>query len=292
MVKCVNCGAEYETEEYVFCPECGGRLMQEKKKSKKKIGIICAAAAVVIIAVVSYFGITATRELTLNCDKGTTVAVGDTLKVSAYADGLTSEDYRQIQWTSHNGTFQNNGDGSFTVMYDKNDFSPDDSSYASEDLDENSYEAFIDADLKKGIRTWHGEIRVVVTLEPQEFKSGKIVREPMSSRDSQIVINAMDKLHSYFYLKSETSEENDISFIIKKGESTTVEIPCDTYTIYEADGENWYGDLALFGPSTTYIKWDDKMEFTEDDYWTLSLNVENGNAGVDNVNPEDFPDAQ
>ena len=90
----------------------------------------------------------------------------------------------------------------------------------------------------------------------------------------------------------EINLENDISFIIKKGESTTVEIPCDTYTIYEADGENWYGDLALFGPSTTYIKWDDKMEFTEDNYWTLSLNVENGNAGVDNVNPEDFPDAQ
>ena len=308
MIKCEKCGAVYETEEYVFCPECGGKLepekeaekpeepkaaetVPEKKKSKKPL-VICAVAAAAVIAVIAWLGITTPRELVLNGNEEIKVGVGETMEVSAYADGLTEEDYQQIQWTTSGGTFEDNGGGSFTVEYNKNDFSPSDSEDVPEDLDENSYEAFVSADLKKGLRSWHGEVRVIVSLEPVKFKTGKVILEPETSCDGLIRINPSEKFHSYFYLESEDDKDSDISFVVKKGETAEVEVPCDTFTIYEADGTEWYGDQALFGPSTSYYKWNQSLEVTEDSLWTLTVEAENGNVGSEGVDPEDFPDAQ
>ena len=305
MRRCKKCGASIP-DEYVFCPECGALADNEKDQSEQKevvakpepkkkmakktkliIGGIALAVLVIILVLV---GIMAPRDIVINSGNNIEAYVGDDIKISVSAEGLTEADCQGIIWTSDDDTLVKVENGVLKASYDKNSFNATIDDVGGDDEKECTYTSHIYGEMKKGLRSWEGDAKVVVSLKPVEFESGKLIKEPADSRNSYIEITASDNYNTYFYLKSTSKPANDMSFLVKKGEKTTVYVPCDTYTFYEANGETWYGSKILFGPQTFYTKDSDELKFTASTYWMLELEAENGNTTSDNINSEDFPE--
>lgn len=308
MKKCENCGREYPGD-LNFCTDCGSVLHEvnedvtvppegyepvgnppKKKMSKKgKLIILGGAVALVVIAIMA-FVLLLPRDLYINDGKNIELNVGDSVEVEVTGEGLNASDYQNIVWTSDNDDVVKVDDGKIEAFYDKDSFNliADDS--LEGDNASCSYTANVEARLDKGVKTWEGTARIIVSLEPVEFESGKIIKEPADAKDSYITITPGEDNNVYFYLKSKTKEANDMSFVIKKGEETTVYVPCDTYEFYKARGEIWYGSEALFGPQTVYTKDDGEYEFTSGTYWTLVLESPDGNIEAEDIGYDEFPE--
>ena len=95
--------------------------------------------------------------------------------------------------------------------------------------------------------------------------------------------------NTYIYLESKTKKANDMSFIVKKGEETTVSVPLDKYIMYWANGDTWYGGDYLFGPQTTYQKDPEEWDFSNYT-WTFKLETTDGNLSGETVEEDEFPE--
>lgn len=294
---CRHCGAEF-ISDYTFCPTCGSALTEtdldhnkiqpEKKpvdKKKKSIIVGCILAVIVIAGIL--FAITSPKELQLNNGNPIEIYVNDVADVSVYGDGLSEADYQAIVWTTDNGDVLTVNDGKIKGLYSSDSFN-EISEEGEEDMDPCSCTTYVRATIDKGIKKWEGSAEVTISLEPVSVKSGTIIKEPAGARISSFKVTAAESYNTYIYLKSTTKKSNDMSFIVKKGETTTVYVPADTYNIYYANGDTWYGGKYTFGPQTTYRKDSKSLDFYTYT-WTLELESTNGNTTSEEIDEESFP---
>lgn len=272
-------------------------LVKEKKKMGK--GKIIAALVIIalIIVGVALLIVTSPRELVINEGNDVEVNVGDEIEIPISGEGLTEEELQNVNWSALDEKVITIENGVMKVSYDKNAFNGSredaeefDEIESDEETDNNTFTSTIFADYKKGIKKWEGIADVTVSLKPVDFENGEIIKEPKASRDSYIEITAADDHNTYFYFKSTTNPDNDISFLVKKGKKATVPVPCDTYVFYEANGDTWYGSEILFGPDTYYMKNEGEYEFTTSNYWTLAMEADDGNLATSDILSEDFPE--
>lgn len=317
MKKCKKCGKEY-LSDYEFCPECGSRFDEEEHqvveqpeqdyqytysyaqqpssqaKTKKKISkkakiIFCCVAAAAVILIIAFIGIMSPKELSINGNETIEIYVGDTETVSVSGDGLTEADYQTVLWTSDNTDVIKVDSGELEAFYDSDSFHEYSEDESDQDMNPCECNTYINASIERGLRTWEGRVKVKVSLKPVDVESGKVIKEPADSRASSLTVTPSDDYNTYIYLESKTKESNDMSFIIKKGEKTTVNVPRDKYIMYWANGDTWYGGEFLFGPQTSYQK--DAEEWDFYNYtWTLELGALNGNMSGESVSEDDFPE--
>ena len=266
----------------------GSRGSGAKKKPSGRI-VAGVAVAIVIIAI-AFMQYTSPRDLIINNGDNVEVYVGDEYELPVYAEGLSAEDLSAVEWTTDDYKLLSIENGVLTASYDKNSFNATQSEAEGSGEEACTYTSHIKGHLEKGLRSWDGDARVVVTLKPVEIANGAVIKEPADSKDSYIEITGSDSYSTFFYLKSSTKAANDMSFFVKQGESATIYVPCDTYTFYEAAGTTWYGEDKLFGPTTYYSKDAEPLTFTSDKYWTLKLGVIDGNTTSEDIDSEEFPE--
>lgn len=312
MKRCENCG-RVGLSEFDFCTECGGRMVEiaepddntafgedaaqvgeqpinietseqkpQKQVNKKTVIIALSILAAIVIVIIAFAYIKTPRELVINDGKTIDMEVGDKVELKSYGEGLTESDYEDIVWTTNNNSAIKIEDGGIEAMYDADSFES-----VADSVCEGS--AVLHGTLEKGLRTWEGSVEIKITLKPVNVESGKLIKKPSDAKNSYIVITGSKDTNAYFYFKSKNKPSNDLSFVIKKGDKKTVYVPCDTYEIYEAFGDAWYGREILFGPETTYLKDSGDIKFTSGTYWTFAFDAKDGNVESDFIDSDDFP---
>ena len=261
------------------------------KNKKLVIGGILAAVVIIAIALISY---TSPRDLNINAGEDIEAYFNEPEVLFTYPEGMDlSESYENdIEWTFDHPDLTKIEDGMVTVTYDKNAFNASESDSASGSGDDNTFTTTIHGKLKKGLRNWEGDAKVVVSLQEAIYFSGMTYVEPAGSKDSFLEVTASNDYSTYFYFKCTTNPDNDFSFIVDKGSDAIEFVPSGTYEIYEASGQTWYGPEILFGPSTFYSKSDETITFTSDSSWTIELGVMNGNSSSKDINSSEFPDTE
>ncbi len=278
-------------------PEASGEpvFVQPAPPAKKKMPLaaklsILGVLAACIAGFAIYSNITEPRPITINGANDIEVYVDEEFQIPVSADGLSESELQGIIWTSDDENLVRVENGILKASYDKNSFNATIDDTDGTDEESCTYTSHIYAEMHKGIRNWEGTGRVVVSLKPVEFENGKVLKEPADSKDSHIDITGSDDYSSYFYFKSKTKSANDMSFLIKQGETATIYVPCDKFEVYQAAGKTWYGSNILFGPQTVYAKDDQEYEFDSSSYWTLKLGVQNGNISSDPIDSFEFPE--
>ena len=278
-------------------PEASGEpvFVQPAPPAKKKMPLaaklsILGVLAACIAGFAIYSNITEPRPITINGANDIEVYVDEEFQCPVSADGLSESELQGIIWTSDDENLVKVENGILKASYDKNSFNATIDDTDGTDEESCTYTSHIYAEMHKGIRNWEGTGRVVVSLKPVEFENGKVLKEPADSKDSHIDITGADDYSSYFYFKSKTKSANDMSFLIKQGETATIYVPCDKFEVYQAAGKTWYGSNILFGPQTVYAKDDQEYEFDSSSYWTLKLGVQNGNISSDPIDSFEFPE--
>ena len=293
MKNCPNCGSELP-DSFEACPFCGTSVVEPPAPSQKKSsGTGKIIAGVVIIALIAGYSIfksiTKTRPLMLNSGVTVEIFVGDECQVPIYAKDLTDADYQTAVWSVDNSDVLSMDNGTIRASYDSSSFNELTGVGSEDDMDPCSCITYVNASIKKGLRNWEGSTKVIVSLKPVKVESGTMIKEPADARGSSLTVKASSSFNTYFYLKSNTKAANDMSFIVKKGEETTVEVPRDQYTVYWANGDTWYGGEFLFGPQTKYQK--DPEEWDFDKYtWSFELGAANGNMSGETVSEDEFPE--
>lgn len=321
VLHCDSCGAVY-TEDYEFCPECGAKLVKpptaddagtvdadpdetptpdeasaspadEKKKgglSKKVWAVIGAIALAAIIVIVVLANIMTERPLVLNSGEEIDIYVGDKKDITIEGEGLEKNDYQMTLWSTDNEKVLKVNNGEIEAFYDSSSFNAiDEDAGSDEATDVCSCTTYVRASIEKGIRKWGGSAKVNISIEPVELKDGKIIKKPADSQDSYLEVTSMDDYDTYIYLKSKTKESNDMSFTIKRGSTTRVDVPMDEYEMYWAVGTTWYGSEFLFGPGTEYQKSAEDWDFREYS-WSFKMNVQDGNVGSEYLDEDEFPE--
>jgi tetratricopeptide (TPR) repeat protein len=87
-----------------------------------------------------------------------------------------------------------------------------------------------------------------------------------------------------FYYKVYSGEEHVSSIFINGGGVVTIEVPPGNYTIKEASGDLWWGDITLFGEEGNYARmtYSDDTDFFslgDNEIVTITMNVSDGNVG-------------
>lgn len=316
---CPECGTVIP-EGFVFCPECGTKVAdalvvndipQEritpergagaaatatapakaaKKKMAKKTKIIIGCCILAVLIVIGIFAsVTSPKDLTLNSGEPVEIYVGDEETVTLSGEGLSDADYQTALWTTDNGDVLTVENGKIKASYDSDSFNEITGEGEEEDMDPCSCSTYVRATIDKGMRSWEGSVPVEISLKPVKVESGKIIKEPADARSSSLKVTPSKDYNTYIYLESKTKKSNDMSFIIKKGEETTVSIPRDKYIMYWANGDTWYGGDFLFGPQTTYQKDSEEWDFSSYT-WTFELGTANGNMSGESVDEDDFPE--
>lgn len=312
---CPECGTEIP-DGYVFCPECGKKVVEdnpaeekiqerviedrepvsvspvtkpEKKFAKKTKIIIGCCILALLICIGIFASVTSTKDLVLNSGEPIDIYVGDEETVTISGEGLSDADYQTALWTTDNNDVLTVENGKIKASYDSDSFNEITGEGEEEDMDPCSCSTYVNAKIEKGMRKWEGYIEVNISLKPVKVESGKIIKEPADARSSSLTVTPSDDYNTYIYLESKTKKSNDMSFIIKKGEETTVSIPRDKYIMYWANGDTWYGGDFLFGPQTTYQKDSEEWDFSTYT-WTLQLEATNGNMSGESVDEDDFPE--
>lgn len=135
---------------------------------------------------------------------------------------------------------------------------------------------------------------IVSALPEIPFTNGKIVMNPFDQRICPLNISVKGDDSYYIYLDSESFPHNDMAFLIKPGKSVELDVPEDTYQIFYAVGQTWYGKDDLFGPDTMYYKCDGTFEFYRDEDYVYGHTIElylkkNGNLATEKVDASSFP---
>ncbi len=299
---CSKCGAENK-ENAKFCRKCGAVLnagatvsvnilddkpvhdnkpVHNKENSNKGKALISGSVIVIIALLIVLTIIAQPKELILNGGEPMEVYVGDWdyITVSESSNKLTEEDFDDIIWKVEDESILSVNDMEVEAYYDEALFDETDGRCTCET---NVY-----AEIKKGIRTWEGTLPVTVCLEPVDFYSGEVLIEPYDIEDSQYEVKPSDTASLYIYLQSQTDSANDMSFLVKKGEITEVDVPEDQYIRYVALGETWYGEAYLFGPYTSFRKGTKVLDFEEYTY-TTTFGVDNGNGDSESIDSDEFP---
>lgn len=68
--------------------------------------------------------------------------------------------------------------------------------------------------------------------------------------------------HCLAKLVDASTSQPVLTVFVRAGSTTKVHVPLGTYTLKFAQGDKWYGDTHLFGPSTGYGKADTRMTFS------------------------------
>ncbi len=134
----------------------------------------------------------------------------------------------------------------------------------------------------------------VFTRVPVSVKNGEVIISPADECLAPFTVETSGSNNYYIYLDSTTSVHNDMSFFVTGGKTVEIEVPLDTYNVFYAVGETWFGPAYKFGSTTSYYKCDGTFEFYDDGNhyqgWTITLySVQNGNMDTDIINAEDFP---
>ena len=135
---------------------------------------------------------------------------------------------------------------------------------------------------------------IISALPEIPFTNGKIVMNPFDQRICPLNISVKGEDSYYIYLDSESFPHNDMAFLIKPGKSVDINVPEDTYQIFYAVGETWYGKDNLFGPDTMYYQCDGDFEFYTDDEYVYGHTIElylqrNGNLSTEVIDADLFP---
>lgn len=301
---CPKCKKVFD-DRYSFCGSCGLNLevKQEpveqlelkkeepaektsggKEKKNSKMGWIIVGIILALIAIgASLFVIMQPKELTINNGKALKIQVGETGTIkSINGDGVENSDFDNVVWTVDDNNIVKVEGKKVRVHYHSSSFQNHGTKCYAETV--------IHAELKKGLRTWEGEIPVKVSLKPKEFTSGQILKAPHYTRDTYINFTPSSDYSNYIYMKSRYYSDDDIAFLLKKGEKTTVYVPADTYEVYVATGKTWYSKKYMFGPDTSYTKFDEDLICSTSNYWDIEMSTPDGNLTSTSVNPDDFPE--
>ena len=132
------------------------------------------------------------------------------------------------------------------------------------------------------------------SISPVQFTNGHIYKKPSDECLCPLTIKTAAYESAYIYLDSQSDRANDMSFIVKAGESAKVFVPLGEYEIYFATGDTWYGTKYHFGEDTRYGKCDDLFDISYDGEsylgWTLELYEQyNGNLNTDDIPESAFP---
>lgn len=133
-------------------------------------------------------------------------------------------------------------------------------------------------------------------LTPVKITNGQIVTAPDGDRIAPLEIKSSGNDNYYIVLSPvdfEARRNGAMSFYLS-GKKLETDVPIGEYEIYCACGDTWYGTEHKFGAYTSYFKFDDTFEFSEDEDgtygWTLTLyKVSNGNLSTDSIGADDFP---
>ena len=268
-----------------------GKFSADSLKNNKKL-VIGGAIAAALILILGFIWYTTPRDLIINSGDPIEAYVGEPALLFVVPDGLASLNDEDIVWTFDDPDLISIEDGMLMASYDKDAFNGSQSDAASGG-DDNTFTSTIHGTLKKGLRQWEGDAQVIVSLQEEFFFNGETFKDPDAGIDSYLEVKASDDYNTYFYLKSLNNPKNDLSFIVEKGHEAMVFVPIDTYEIYEAHGQTWYGPDILFGPDTYYTKSDKTMDFEKGSYWRLELDVGfGGNSSSSDINSKDFPDSE
>ena len=258
---------------------------QKKGNTKLILGIL--AVSVVLIAGI-FMSITRPKPLTLNSGDSLELYVGEEAEISLDGSGLTEAEYANTEWSVDNSNVLTIENGTVKASYDSNAFNE-----VADLSEEGGYSCSctteVNAVIKKGIRTWEGSIPVKVSLKPADIKSGELIKKPADTCISTLTVEPSKNYSTYVYLQSGSKKANDMSFVVKKDEKVTVDVPGDHYTMYLASGNTWYGPEYMFGPQTQRSKNNEDWDFSTYT-WTLKLDVVDGNLTNENVDEEEFPD--
>lgn len=149
------------------------------------------------------------------------------------------------------------------------------------------------------------------TLTPVTTYNGKRIILPDYIGTCPFSITADSKSDYYIYLdyshtpsnsqerrqlKSTAASpyENDIAFIVKAGQTVSIDVPVGVYALYYATGKTFYGTQYLFGDETRYYKADKHLSFyLSGDYYnghsiTLYATYD-GNFETDEISDKSFP---
>ena len=262
--------------------------VKKKMEKKKKIIIGCCIIALLIAALIIGH-IISPRDLTLNSGESIEMYVGDEQTVTLSGEGLSDADYLTARWTTDNGDVLTVDNGTIRASYDSLSFNELYEEGEEEDMDPCSCSTYVKATIKKGLKTWEGSLPVNISLKPVKIESGTMIKEPADERTSSLTVTPSSEYNTYIYLESKTKKANDMSFIVKKGEETTVSVPLDKYIMYWANGDTWYGGDYLFGPQTTYQKDPEEWDFSNYT-WTFKLETTDGNLSGETVEEDEFPE--
>ena len=282
-VEAVPAEAAAAPEAPAAAPEAAPAAAPAKKKGSKKVWIIAAVILAAIVGGVAWYNsYTAPRPLIINGDESINVNVGESAELKAAAEGLDGDHTGDIEWTILNPDIVTIENAAVTGHYDKASF--------AESGTGDSCSTLITGTLKDGLRTWTGDSTVFVHLVPVEFTNGQLIKES-ASKDTYSEINNKGTYNLYLYFKSTSDPENDAAIMVAAGSSAKIDLSYDTYEIYEAAGETWYGTDIKFGPSGSFQKFNDTTTIPSGQYLTLSIGVTNGNIGSNNIDEDEFPDA-
>lgn len=124
--------------------------------------------------------------------------------------------------------------------------------------------------------------------------NGRIIIAPSEERICPLTVSVKGEDAYYIFLDSVYYPHNDMAFTISPGQEVEIDVPADTYRIFYAVGQTWYGKTNLFGPDTMYYQCDGDFEFYTDDEYVYGHNIElylqrNGNLSTEVIDADLFP---
>ena len=130
---------------------------------------------------------------------------------------------------------------------------------------------------------------------PVNYRNGQILRYPSAAieRICPLSVTASPWFTHYIYVDFE-GKDKDMAFLVAPGETAEVDVPVGWARIYYAIGEEWRGNVAMFGPDTHYYKTDSAYNFTVEGDQALGYEIEliqqpGGNLDSDPIEASDFP---
>jgi len=131
------------------------------------------------------------------------------------------------------------------------------------------------------------------SAEPVYISTGELRFEGAKARLAPLEI--VTRVGSNYFIKlvnANTGVAEEFLFI-RGGDRLEVQMPLGTYEMRYASGDVWYGEVLLFGPTTSYSRVDAPFEFRESAYqyegYTIELYVQaNGNLDMDPIPASQF----
>lgn len=126
------------------------------------------------------------------------------------------------------------------------------------------------------------------TLIPMDMpQNGEILIPTNLTRDSSLTI--ISSASENYFIKLKDRAGNDVfGFFVRAGRNVTIDVPSNSYYLYFAAGDEWYGTKYCFGENTSYAKDSTICDFYNYEYTYTLYPVANGNFSETPVSEDEF----